>query len=277
MVAKNVRRLGVGAAPTTAQQDAAAADWTKSGKMKILSIGKRRQDEQDEGAIDGQNQEDSSSDEEEGRTSAVKERKRKVPKTFHDATEDEGVGEAPKGKKKKIGKKERAQDNNAAALNKSDDKDKPPVNDDQTDEDGKLAGSNIDATEAVTKKHKRKKSRSRQKNIRKDNRTLGDKPSHLVLGTSEYAGRPLTKATKEKLGLSTQRADDGAAATKSKRYDSAPGNANEIDVGGKDDANAANQLTAIGDCIVGKVVEIPKEGTTACKTQKKPKRKFKNC
>jgi hypothetical protein len=51
------------------------------------------------------------------------------------------------------------------------------------------------------KKAKRRKVRSKQKNIRKDSRPLSAKPEHLRLGNSQYSGRPLTKETRQKLHL----------------------------------------------------------------------------
>ena len=48
---------------------------------------------------------------------------------------------------------------------------------------------------------KRVKTRSKQKNIRRDKRAEEFKPSHLHIGSKEYTGRPLTKETKAILGL----------------------------------------------------------------------------
>ena len=59
------------------------------------------------------------------------------------------------------------------------------------------------------RKTKRRKIRSRQKNIRKDNRSDGEKPQHLVFGKRTYDGRPMTRETREKLGLPTPKARDG--------------------------------------------------------------------
>jgi len=50
-------------------------------------------------------------------------------------------------------------------------------------------------------KRKRKKVRSRQKNIRKDNRSVDEKPDYLIPGSENYQGRPMTPATREKLNL----------------------------------------------------------------------------
>lgn len=47
----------------------------------------------------------------------------------------------------------------------------------------------------------RKKTRSKQKNIRKDKRAMDQRPSHLRLGDPEYAGRGLTEETRKVLGL----------------------------------------------------------------------------
>lgn len=46
------------------------------------------------------------------------------------------------------------------------------------------------------KKKNRVKTRSKQKNIRRDNRPDTAKPQHLQLGARDYNGRPLTKETK---------------------------------------------------------------------------------
>ena len=58
-------------------------------------------------------------------------------------------------------------------------------------------------TESSPKKRKRKKVRSRQKNICKDHRDV--KPVHLrVVGQGmNYRGRPLTQETRAKLNLSS--------------------------------------------------------------------------
>lgn len=48
---------------------------------------------------------------------------------------------------------------------------------------------------------KRKKKRSRQKNIRKDKRPLDQRPAHLRVGDPEFNGRSLTPETRKVLGL----------------------------------------------------------------------------
>ncbi|CAM9829412.1 unnamed protein product, partial [Discosporangium mesarthrocarpum] len=56
----------------------------------------------------------------------------------------------------------------------------------------------------------RRKTRSRQKNIRKDKRPLDKRPPHLRLGNPEFSGRPLTEETRQRLGL--PQVDDKASA-----------------------------------------------------------------
>lgn len=50
-------------------------------------------------------------------------------------------------------------------------------------------------------KVKRTKTRSKQKNIRRDNRSSEDKPESLQVGHWKYMGRPLTKETKSIMGI----------------------------------------------------------------------------
>jgi hypothetical protein len=52
-----------------------------------------------------------------------------------------------------------------------------------------------------SRKRKRVKTRSKQKNIRRDNRGDELKPENLRVGSKEYKGRPLTSATKQLLGI----------------------------------------------------------------------------
>lgn len=50
---------------------------------------------------------------------------------------------------------------------------------------------------------KRKKTRSKQKNIRRDHREQDEKPIHLQFGSKEYRGRPLSQETKRALHIDT--------------------------------------------------------------------------
>lgn len=208
-------------------------DWTRFGKKQILSIGKKRQrlhdEEDDEIDVSGGHEYNSSSDEEEGRTSAVKEKKRKVrppvatptiaaasglTKDVTSSVDVDAVGTAPsskkKKKKKKKGKKERSKENAEEAEVTT----TTPAKDASTEDETKNGKENADSksddiTQTAedakknnpTTKRKRPKVRSRQKNIRKDNRSANDRPTHLVLGRSEFSGRYMTQETKKKLGI----------------------------------------------------------------------------
>jgi len=55
-------------------------------------------------------------------------------------------------------------------------------------------------------KGRKRKVRSKQKNIRKDSRPLSAKPQHLRLGNKHYAGRPLTQETRKRLDLPPSKA-----------------------------------------------------------------------
>ncbi|KAL3805703.1 hypothetical protein HJC23_005947 [Cyclotella cryptica] len=299
MVAKNAKRLGVGATPpaistAAAHQDAfVAADWTKTGKKKILSIGKKHNPhDDDEDAIDRSKREDDnpSSEEEEGRTSAVKERKRKMMNVPIDVTSDCDKNNAmevvaPKIKEKKKGKKERDQENHAATVgDATDDKVNQSTNEGNYVQENDQIEPSTNNEHEENKKYKRKKTRSRQKNIRKDKRSIEEKPAHLVLGNSDYTGRPLTKATKEKLVLNTQAKDclpttPLLSKTESSSTDKLLERVKESTLEQSTvDEDLSSELAMIGDCVVGDVVERSKDGTNPGSTKKKkPKRKFKNC
>ena len=135
----------------------------------------------------------------------------------------------------------------------------------------------------ATTKRKRRKVRSRQKNIRKDHRTIESKPKHLVLGSGvDYAGRPMTTETRIKLGLEEKLSveSDGKnsivhPATGDKTFDSGKWIGDETDDDGndnkrdttvlestkdvpimqhsqsRDNQRGGRNLTKIGDCIVG--------------------------
>lgn len=297
MVAKNANRLGVGATlstttTTTAQHDAlAAADWTKTGRKKILSIGKKQHPHADDDDDASKREDDNfSSDEDEGRTSAVKERKRKITNASLEVTSsgltDSAVGAvASKRKKKKKGKKERDHESNAAIVGKASGHKENLVADDRNIVQAKdqIEPGNISVNQQ-NKKKTRKKIRSRQKNIRKDTRSIDEKPAHLVVGNSDYTGRQLTKATKEKLGLTTQAKHcfpDRPTASKTE-VSSSDESANRMKESNLKQStvenDATSELTKIGDCVVGDVVVRSKEDTDPGGIKKKkPRRKFKNC
>ena len=276
MVAKSTKRLGVGATASTTSKDAITeADWTKFGKKKILSVGKNRIDEDD--VVGGTNDDqESSSDEEEGRTSAVKERKRKVQNVHKEAADGAAV-DVPSSKKKKKGKKERA----AAAATSVDTSNANNSTDKIDATEKEVVAKETDATdEGERKKTKRKKSRSKQKNIRKDNRSETDRPSYLNHGSSGYAGRPLTNATKEKLGLNKEKDDVKFSLKKDNVVQSDVNNNEEgTDTGTLEHSASkreeSNELSKIGDCVVGEIVQKTTDAEST--KRKKPRKKFKNC
>ncbi|KAL7528411.1 hypothetical protein ACHAXR_002435 [Thalassiosira sp. AJA248-18] len=199
------------------------------------------------GIADAGDENHSSSDEEEGRTSAVKEKKRKIRRptpvvaraavvvgTNKDDSADGVVELAPsKKKKKKKGKKERAKENKEDAEPSKDTKADASIEKDGKLEEDPVSKSNNGTTAAIKTKEEdtndndttntntsnnkrkyRKKVRSRQKNIRKDNRAANNKlPPHLIPGRSEYIGRPLTMETRKKLGLEEEDSKKTARST----------------------------------------------------------------
>ena len=216
------KRKGVGAT-------VASSDLDKVGEAdihkRILNVGNKRrkkleEEEEDEDVgtfrsgnkFEGrkpdrrevvENRSDDDGDEEEdvGRTAISGSSaafKSSVPDILPDPTQ--------KKKKKKLGKKERQAQKET---------EKEPVNTlkkDTTkevlcgqDESGAGASTTVDgdAEGSKNKKRKRPKVRSRQKNIRKDNRVT--KPSHLIPGSTDYKGRPLTAETRRKLNLPESR------------------------------------------------------------------------
>lgn len=68
--------------------------------------------------------------------------------------------------------------------------------------------TNISDNGGAVKKKKRIKTRSKQKNIRRDNRPDDKKPSHLKFGSKDYLGRPITPQTREKLSLPPKKSRD---------------------------------------------------------------------
>jgi hypothetical protein len=106
---------------------------------------------------------------------------------------------SPKKKKKKAGKRERqaqkeAQQDVVAAATKAVNSTLPL----ETSQGSEVGTADSNAS-TKSQKRKRPKIRSRQKNIRKDNRAA--KPLHLVPGSKDYRGRPLTTETRTRLSL----------------------------------------------------------------------------
>ena len=140
---------------------------------------------------------------------------------------------------------------------------------------------------------KRKKVRSRQKNIRKDHRTESDKPSHLIVGTNEYCGRPMTKETRQKLGIQSVAKKNEKTRAANVAFCSGEWGGDNKEPGGTIDENektipkneeqgGTNTMTKIGDCLVNDDAKVDvgqnvvSSSTITSKLTKKQKRKFKN-
>ena len=96
----------------------------------------------------------------------------------------------------------------------------------------------------------------------------------MNVGSAGYAGRPLTKATKDKLGLGNKhRENDGpdSSIAQDNTEDTVVA-VNNTDTEKKEEDTG--ELSKIGDCVVGEVI-APKE-VDSDRMKKKPKRKFKN-
>eukprot|EP00934_Nitzschia_sp_Nitz4_P000803 Nitzschia sp. Nitz4//scaffold3_size479765//159410//160225//NITZ4_000066-RA/size479765-processed-gene-0.102-mRNA-1//-1//CDS//3329550656//803//frame0 len=101
----------------------------------------------------------------------------------------------PKTSSKKLGKKERQR----LKAQSGEVKPSPEVTEESEQvEPLKEEDEALDVSDKP-KKIKRRKIRSKQKNIRKDNRET--KPTHLHVGKRHYQGRPLTAETRAKLNL----------------------------------------------------------------------------
>eukprot|EP00980_Cylindrotheca_fusiformis_P009355 scaffold2047_cov129-Cylindrotheca_fusiformis.AAC.34 len=144
---------------------------------RLLRVGgsKRSREEDEEHSVEGND--DGDLEEEAGRTGIA-------PKVTKKKSESE-KGEVPT---KKLGKKERKRLQQEQETSKTND---------AVEETTKDAS----AEESKKTRPKRRKVRSRQKNIRKDNRSTDEKPKHLQVGASDYKGRPLTEETRSRLSL----------------------------------------------------------------------------
>jgi hypothetical protein len=316
MTAKDASSLLPDASGKSGGAENKSEDWTRFGKRQILSVGKKKEalrynDDDDELAVDDGYH--SSSDEEDGRTAAGKEKKRKAQSkvtTKHSGMNaDEGIvdvasssGPTAHEKKKKSKKSKPSTEMELGAMG-TDAADHLHVAKefDAGVDDNLIVNKDPQNEETATKK-KRKKIRSRQKNIRKDHRAENDKPSHLIVGTNEYCGRPMTKETLQKLGIQSTAKKSAKSRATSDAFDSGEwvgdnqtdGTIDDDDIDEKESipevkvsASATRTLTKIGDCLVNDdaKLDIVVDGTssltgttatTSSKTTKKQKRKFKN-
>lgn len=176
------KRGGVGAVVTTPRQD----HLSKS----LLRVGsKRSREEEDEDDEVETRDEDDGLDDEAGRTGIPAKEKKKAKDV-----------DTPQGGKK-LGKKERQRIQQKQESSQSIDIDVM----EETSTDNK----NNNKEEMKKTKSKRRKVRSRQKNIRKDSRSIDEKPKHLHVGASNYKGRPLTEETRGKLSLPPSKSTSG--------------------------------------------------------------------
>eukprot|EP00566_Odontella_aurita_P019264 CAMPEP_0113559870 /NCGR_PEP_ID=MMETSP0015_2-20120614/19128_1 /TAXON_ID=2838 /ORGANISM="Odontella" /LENGTH=318 /DNA_ID=CAMNT_0000461537 /DNA_START=125 /DNA_END=1081 /DNA_ORIENTATION=+ /assembly_acc=CAM_ASM_000160 len=204
-------RLGLGASSSSKSRDGLAEDL--DARKQLLGVGRKKRgrgqhDDDDASGSYAEDGGDSDDDEEEGRTVAVKQPKVKE-------VVDPAICEARKKKKRKKKKKKDLQEQpqgddtvaNRAAQRKESGGILPQKTNDAnaqkedraaTEKRGDGEGADISLKRA---RNKRRKVRSRQKNIRKDNRTDAEKPSHLVPGRDQYAGRSLTQETRKRLNL----------------------------------------------------------------------------
>jgi hypothetical protein len=199
--AQGPKRLGLGA-------DAGAKerknDLSASNPLtkRLLQVGTKRKlsqkrdaddyDDDDEQPLTKDDDNDDDGEEDGGRT-AIEER---VLAVVPAAAAIEAATKAA-GKKKKKGKKERQKES----------ADPAEATKEKTNEETEETG---DDEKKTPQKQKRRKIRSRQKNIYKDNRSK--KPSHLIPGKRNYEGRPMTLETRQKLNLPLEKAPAGKDA-----------------------------------------------------------------
>lgn len=295
-------------------------DWTRFGKRQILSVGKKKEalryNDDDDELADGYH---SSSDEEDGRTAAGKEKKKKkisikTVKQNGMVNAAETMGHSPKAKsteKKLKTKKKKKKSNSTQADNTSVTEqdamgsiESAQSNFTQLDacvdndiKDGATTVNEVPQNDETMNKKKRKKIRSRQKNIRKDHRAENAKPSHLIVGTNEYCGRPMTKETRQKLGIhstakkiiksrSTIDAYESGEWVGFNKSNDIMDEINEESIPEMVEWRGTSTLTKIGDCLVNNDAKIDvghdvltglnDSATIKSTTTKKQKRKFKN-
>eukprot|EP00978_Attheya_sp_CCMP212_P002953 scaffold6061_cov51-Attheya_sp.AAC.1 len=274
-------RLGLGASAAPKPSNEAGGDWSNNeNARKILNVGKRKRNNdnlEDEDLESDEQKVVSDDDEEEGRTSAGKE---KTP--VNQSENAVSIGQ----KKKKKGKKERMAAAAAAA--------QTVMNEDNNQSKSEEISGDGDQESGAAKKNKRKKPkiRSRQKNIRKDNRRGMDKPDHLILGRPSYAGRPMTPETRAKLNLppsrTSRKQDERTKDNNSDMRDSSDGTSGLglavdefLDMSGEPDEDIGDQIVrddpnndkeSVNVLEDDKAVHEP----TKTKKKKKSKKKYKN-
>jgi len=218
---RSKRRGGVG---TSSSNNVDSAKQLSSDILakQVLSVGRKRSRDEDNNefheardGVDDHGVEDGD-EADGGRTTIVK--KKKTPKNTVVASASNNNNQPNNNNaknKKKLGKKERLRQKQTVNIEVFEAVEQEQLTGDivvtetTTNENtaaiaktGGSPGSTKTSTATYpTTKRKRRKVRSRQKNIRKDNRSADEKPAHLIRGNHNYQGRPMTQATREKLNL----------------------------------------------------------------------------
>lgn len=190
-VSRGKRRGGVGASNTSNDQGKKSLSSDLLAKQ-VLCVGRKRgRDDSNEDEYEGDGVDDHGvhdADEADGGRTSIVEKKPTKHKSLKPT--------------KKLGKKERERQKQAA---KAEAGHESHQSSDiaTTDTTKEVEGDDAKQKEGIQQKtkKKRRKVRSRQKNIRKDNRSANEKPVHLIPGNQNYRGRPMTEATREKLNL----------------------------------------------------------------------------
>lgn len=188
-VIESSQRLGVGAKAAPRHVDPIST--------KILQVGRKRQRENDshveettfDSIVDDENDEDDL-----GRTA--------IESTAKVAVISPAENTETTTNKRKKGKKERALNKDLATGKDGNQKESAHKDTHAASENDSNKTTDADqegkASTSSTKR-KRRKIRSKQKNIYKDQREK--KPDHLIVGNKNYQGRPLTAETRAKLNL----------------------------------------------------------------------------
>jgi hypothetical protein len=106
------------------------------------------------------------------------------------------LGKKEREKSKKVDDDENKNEGGDSKIHISSSQELDATNEEETADNG-----NNDDDGSKRNVKKRRKVRSKQKNIRKDTRSVQEKPKHLVPGRLIYEGRPMTAETRSKLSL----------------------------------------------------------------------------
>jgi hypothetical protein len=211
-------RLGLGAKEKD-YEDSLDALESEETRKKILSIGKKKRNDDNDDDDDDEASETNQSDEEDegGRTSI---QKKTTTNSVDSGTELAAQNQVKKPKKKKKkGKKERLAEKQKEQLEKETLAESEHQGTQEEKQDNESIVNNGDPTSTDSGKRKRPKgTRSRQKNIKKDTRQSNEKPEHLRVGSKSYAGRPMTKETRQYMTLPESRTIS-RAKNKHQRFD----------------------------------------------------------